>query len=138
MDIVDEIYQRVAFRIPTHDFIHIIQSLVRRKQEDIEYIKAKIAQYEQKRRKQETLYQSLSPFRKLFTGRPPSHHTAVEYMVYVKEPFRKVEVIKKEIRQLERVLRQIHDHPDADEIILPGHIISQITMQRGEEPSDEH
>ncbi|MNT26023.1 hypothetical protein D3C72_1615740 [compost metagenome] len=137
MDVVDELYQRVAFQIPTNEFIHIIQSLVRKKQDDIEYIKNKIAQYEQKRRKEEAMYQSLSPIRKLFTGRPPSHHTAVEYMVYVKEPFKKIEVIKREIRELERVLGRIQDNPDSDEIMLPNQIINQLTQQEREDLLNE-
>ncbi|RUT35577.1 hypothetical protein EJP77_00705 [Paenibacillus zeisoli] len=137
MDVIDELYQRVAFQIPTEEFIHIIQLLVRKKQDDIDYIKNKIAQYEQKRRKEEAMYQSLSPIRKLFTGRPPSHHTAVEYMVYVKEPFKKIEVIKREIRELARVLKRIEDNPDSDEIMLSTHLINQLTQQEREDQIDE-
>lgn len=83
------------------------------------------------------MYQSLSPIRKLFTGRPPSHHTAVEYMVYVKEPFKKIEVIKREIRELERVVKRIEEDPHSDEIILSNHLINQLTQQEREDQNDE-
>lgn len=139
MDVLDDLYHRTAFHISADKLILIIQSLTAKKQDEIEYFKDKIARYEQKRRKEEAAYQSLSPLRRLFTGRPPSHHQAVEYMVYVKEPFKKIEKVKREIQDLKRVLERIQQNPASREIVLSHRLIDELaSWVESEEISNEY
>ncbi|WP_138493593.1 hypothetical protein [Paenibacillus pinistramenti] len=134
MVIVDEVYQNVIFDLPDSELVRLVERLIIVKEEDIEGLKEKINQYEQKRRKEKALYQSMSPLRRLFTGRPASHHQAVEYMVHVKERFKKIDTIKSSIRVLERVLEQM-SRPDreVEQISLSPELIRELRLLRESE-----
>ncbi|CAH1203226.1 hypothetical protein [Paenibacillus sp. JJ-223] len=132
MLVIDEVYHHTALQISSSDLLYLIERLKVKKENEIDSLKLKIEQFEQKRRAEEIAYQSLSPVRKWFTGRPASHHQAVEYMVQVKERFRKMEQIKRRIRELDRIARQIA-HPDIierDEIELAPDLIREILQLR--------
>ncbi|MCJ7986005.1 hypothetical protein MUB16_21760 [Priestia sp. OVL9] len=68
MVIVDELYHNVVITLPQLKLIEFIMKLKEAKAQEIEDIKTKISKYEEKKRAEEAWYQSLSPFRKFFTG----------------------------------------------------------------------
>ncbi|CAM4373805.1 MULTISPECIES: hypothetical protein [Paenibacillus] len=128
MLVIDEVYHHTALQISSSDLLYLIERLKVKKENEIETLKKKIEQFEQKRRAEEVAYQSLSPVRKWFAGRPASHHQAVEYMVQVKERFRKMEQIRRRIRELDQIAERIK-HPDSierDEIELAPDTIREL------------
>ncbi|MHA6534754.1 hypothetical protein [Paenibacillus sp. BAC0078] len=133
MIIVDEVYQNVVYRLSTEEIIQLIERLKAKKEEEIEAIKDKINKYEQKRQAEEAMYQSLSPIRKWFAGHPASHHTAVEYIVHVKDRFKQIDSIKRSIQELNQVLLLMSTHPATEEIPLSPEIIREIKSIRGTE-----
>ncbi|MDO7907971.1 hypothetical protein Q5741_16285 [Paenibacillus sp. JX-17] len=134
MVIIDEVYRNVIFDLPEHELTRLVECIKSAKEEDIETLKNKINRYEQKRRAEEALYQSMSPFRRLFAGRPASHHQAVEYMVHVKERFKKIDKIKSRIRELDHILDLLRtkDHPNR-ELLLSPELIREIRLLRERE-----
>ncbi|MBN8251366.1 hypothetical protein LZP85_08125 [Priestia flexa] len=127
MKVVNELYQTAIFEINREKLIDQLTKLKESHEEQIVVIKEKIEKYEQKKRAQETWYQSLSPFRKIFTGRPLSHHEAVEYMVHVKDRFRKIEQFKGKIREVERVLELLTQEVVIEEIVLTSAIVEGLS-----------
>ncbi|MET3937653.1 hypothetical protein ABIC22_000465 [Paenibacillus sp. PvP094] len=128
MLVIDEVYHHTALQISSSDLLYLIEQLKVKKENEIGTLKHKIEQFEQKKRAEEVAYQSMSPVRKWFAGRPASHHQAVEYMVQVKERFRKMEQIRRHIRELDRIMEQI-EHPhikEKGEIELPPDMIREI------------
>ncbi|KOP74798.1 hypothetical protein AMS61_10795 [Bacillus sp. FJAT-21351] len=127
MVIVDELYHNVVITLPQLKLIEFIMKLKEAKAQEIEDIKTKISKYEEKKRAEEAWYQSLSPFRKFFTGRPLSQHQAVEYMVYVKERFKKIDHLKAQMRELHEVLELIKaENEETREITLSPAIVQEI------------
>lgn len=57
----------------------------------------KIDAYEKKKLQEQVAYHKMSAFRKLLAPRTPTHHLAVEYLVYVKEPLEEIDKLNKEI-----------------------------------------
>ncbi|MEY8744318.1 hypothetical protein AB9M62_33885 [Bacillales bacterium AN1005] len=132
MLVIDEVYHHTALQISSSDLLYLMEQLKVKKENEIETLKHKIEQFEQKKRAEEVAYQSLSPVCKWFVGRPASHHQAVEYMVQVKERFRKMEQIRRRIRDLDRIIEQIQ-HPNSverDEIELSPDTIREIRQLR--------
>ena len=97
-----------------------------KQESEIESIKGKIHKYEQKRRAEEAWYQSLSPFKRFFTGRAPSHHQAVEHLVNVKDRYKKIEMIKQKVAFLNQVIGSLEAEPEKREMNLPSDIIKEI------------
>ena len=97
MKIIDELYNSVVFQMTSDELIRILEDIKNKKEVDIELLKFKINKFEMKKRMEEAYYQSLSTFQKIFAGRPPSHHQAVEYLVNVKNRFAEIEGIKQRI-----------------------------------------
>ncbi|KAA8783523.1 hypothetical protein EC604_06650 [Paenibacillus amylolyticus] len=128
MLVIDEVYHHTALQISSSDLLYLIERLKVKKENEIETLKQKIEQFEQKRRAEEVAYQSLSPVRKWFAGRPASHHQAVEYMVQVKERFRKMEQIRRRIRDLDLIMGRIQlaSHNRQEEIELSPETIREI------------
>lgn len=128
MLVIDEVYHHTALQISSSDLLYLIERLKVKKENEIETLKQKIEQFEQKRRAEEVAYQSLSPVRKWFAGRPASHHQAVEYMVQVKERFRKMEQIRRRIRDLDLIVEriQIAEQKRQEEIKLSPETIREI------------
>lgn len=133
MIIMDEVYHNVVFRLSGEEIKDLIERLKVKKVDEIEAIKDKINKYEQKRRAEEAMYQSLSPIRKWFAGHPASHHTAVEYIVYVKDRFKQIEAIKRSIQELDQVLLLLATEPSTEEIPLSPEILREIKIIRGME-----
>ncbi|WP_147532917.1 hypothetical protein [Bacillus marasmi] len=101
------------------------------KENQIVNIKDKIIKYEEKRRTEEVVYQALPLIKKMFTSRAPSHHQAVEYMVYVKDRFKSIEKIKRDITRLDELILLIQSKPGNEEIQLSGLLLEEIKSLEG-------
>jgi acetyl-CoA carboxylase alpha subunit len=133
MVVVDEVYNQIIFQFSSEQLVTILQDIKIHKDKEINDIKAKIKKFEQTRRAHEVWYQSLSPVRKFFTGRPPSHHQAVEYIVNVKERFNTIEKIKIRISQLDRMISLVMKDTEMEQIVMPTFIIDDIKAWKEKE-----
>lgn len=133
MVVVDEVYNQIVFQFSSEQLVKILRDIKIHKEKEINDLKEKIKKFEQTRRAHEVWYQSLSPVRKFFAGRPPSHHQAVEYIVNVKERFNTIERIKIRISQLDRILSLVQTDPDMEQIVLPTFIIDDIKAWKEKE-----
>ncbi|USK70845.1 hypothetical protein [Peribacillus asahii] len=126
MLILDELYNTIVFEVSSDELIRILKEIKNKKEIDIDLLKYKIHMFEKKKRIEEAYYQSLSTFRKIFTGRPPGHHQAVEYLVNVKERFNEIEIIKQNIITLNSILSLLEAEPNKREIVLSPSLIEEI------------
>lgn len=126
MIIVNDYYQNLVIRLSSEQLIEALEEIKNGKQKDIELLKEKIKQYEQKRRSHEVWYQSLSPVRKFFAGRPPAHHQAVEYLVNVKERFQHIGQINQKITEFNRLIQWIQSERDLKKVVLANDIIEDL------------
>ncbi|MFJ8268309.1 hypothetical protein [Peribacillus asahii] len=126
MLILDELYNTVVFEVSSDELIRILKEIKNKKEIDIDLLKYKIHMFEKKKRIEEAYYQSLSTFRKIFTGRPPGHHQAVEYLVNVKERFNEIEMIRQNIITLNSILSLLEAEPNKREIVLSPSLIEEI------------
>lgn len=133
MYVRSDLYNDIVFEISLKEMASIVKEMKKEKEKDIGVIKDKIHKYEQKRRSEEAWYQSLSPFRRLFTGRAPSHHQAVEHMMNVKERYRKIDAVKQQVAILDDIIQTLEEDSGKEEIILPASIIELIRTWRKEE-----
>ncbi|RLQ93241.1 hypothetical protein [Falsibacillus albus] len=118
------------FQVPSPDLAKILYRIREDRLKEIEEIKHKINQYEKKKRAEEAFYQSLSPVRKFFASRPPSHHQAVEYIVHVKERIKLIDVLKKQCRELDDVLELIEADPGHKEVVLSTALLEGVNRYR--------
>lgn len=134
MIIVDEYDHQIIFQLSSEQLIEILQELKNSKEKEIHVVKSKIKKFEEQRRAHEVWYQSLSPLRKLFAGRPPLHHQAVEYLVNVKERFQQIEHIKEGISEMDRIIQLLQREPETAEITLPNALMNELKKwkMRGE------
>ncbi|MFD6441624.1 hypothetical protein ACFWDG_17850 [Peribacillus sp. NPDC060186] len=128
--VMDDLYNRVVLQISLEEVMEVLQGIKSKQESEIETIKTRIHKYEQKRRAEEAWYQSLSPFKRFFTGRAPSHHQAVEHLVNVKERYIKIESIKQKVAILNDAIRLLEADPEKREMILPPNIIEEIKAWR--------
>lgn len=127
----DEVNLANNLEIGTEQLIEVLKKIKSNKEAEIVSIKEKIIKYEEKRRTEDAMYRSLSPIKKLFTSRAPSHHQAVEYMVYVKERFKSIEKIKLIISGLNQLIFQIETELAQEEILVAGHLLDEIKSLDG-------
>lgn len=120
-----EMYQNMTITIEKSDVSSKLLALRSEMEKSIEDIKEKINKFEQKKIAEENMYQSMSPLKRFFTGRSPSHHQAVEYMVQVKERTKRIEAIKNEIRELDFFINQLNLETTT-ELVLPTEIFEEI------------
>lgn len=136
MKIIDELYNSVVFHMSSDELVRILEEINNKKELDIDVLKFKINQFEMKKRVEEAYYQSLSTFKKIFAGRPPSHHQAVEYLVNVKDRFAEIEEIKQRIFIINRIISKVQMELDKEEILLSPIIIEEI--REWKETEDNH
>jgi acetyl-CoA carboxylase alpha subunit len=130
MIVRDELNQNISIQISSTEIITVLQFIKVEKEQEIEQIKNKITNYEQKKRAQEAFYQALSPVRKFFASRPPSHHQAVEYIVHVKERLNQIDTIKQRIFELDQVMQHFKGESFKNEIVLSSTIIEEIKLYK--------
>lgn len=133
MVVVDEVYNQIVFQFSSEQLVKILQDIKIHKEKEINDLKEKIKKFEHTRRAHEVWYQSLSPVRKFFAGRPPSHHQAVEYIVNVKERFNNIEKIKILVSQLDQVISLIKNDPEMEQIVLSTFMIDDIKTWKEKE-----
>lgn len=123
---VYDYYQNPVIQLSSQQLIDAFEDIKQLKQSEIELLKEKIKQYEQKRRSHEVWYQSLSPVRRFFAGRPPVHHQAVEYLVNVKERFQQIEQIHQKISELDRLIQLVQMEVNREQLILNTEVIDDL------------
>jgi hypothetical protein len=74
-----------------------LESYIARKEEQIAEIEQIIDRYQKKRLMEERSYQAMSSLRRMFTGKKPDHHAAVEYIHYVKRPMIQIRELRAEV-----------------------------------------
>jgi acetyl-CoA carboxylase alpha subunit len=138
MDVRDE-FNQSNIKVPSAELIAMLIRLKTKKEQEIEEIKTKILRYEKERRAEEAFYQSLSSFRKIFTGRPPSHHLAVEYMVHVKKRLKLIDDIKQRTLELDEAIDLVEGNPTMSEIVLSRSIFDELmVLNLGENDKNDH
>jgi acetyl-CoA carboxylase alpha subunit len=120
------------FHFSSTEIISLLHQILFYKEQEVNELKNKITKYEEKRRAEDTFYQSLSPVRKFFASRPPSHHQAVEYMVHVKNRLKQIEALKQRIYEINIAIRLCADSNDK-EIELSSAITEDIIKLKKEE-----
>lgn len=86
-----------------------VEAYIARKQQQIDEILRVVERYEKKRMMEEQAYQTMSPLRRVTSGRTPDHHLAVEYIHYVKKPMEQVRKLRAEIEAARATLRENGD-----------------------------
>lgn len=128
MEFRDELNRHL--NISTEEIIMILQNIKIINEQEVKEIKSKINRYEDKRRAEEAFYQSLSPVRKFFASRPPSHHQAVEYIVHVKERLKQIDRIKLRIFELDQVIERCKERTFEKEIELSSLMVEEMIKYR--------
>jgi hypothetical protein len=77
--------------------IPFLEAYITRKEAQIAEIEQVISRYEKKRLIEERSYQAMSPLRRMFAGKKPDHHLAVEYIHYVKKPMEQIRQLRVEL-----------------------------------------
>ncbi|MCM3601928.1 hypothetical protein M3175_14400 [Robertmurraya korlensis] len=114
------------FHFSSSEITSILQRILLTKEQEIHELKNKITKYEEKRRAEDAFYQSLSPVRKFFASRPPSHHQAVEYIVHVKDRLKQIDTLKQRIYEINLAIRQCEEITSGDELELSSVITEDI------------
>ncbi|UUZ80843.1 hypothetical protein LJK88_39610 [Paenibacillus sp. P26] len=83
-----------------------LEAFIARKEEQIAEIEQIIERYEKKRMMEERSYQSMSALRRMFVGKKPDHHLAVEYIHYVKKPMEQIRELRAEIENARAILNE--------------------------------
>ncbi|WP_246313369.1 hypothetical protein [Paenibacillus foliorum] len=81
-----------------------LENYMARKEEQIAENEQIIERYEKKRHMEERSYQSMSPLRRMFTGKKPDHHLAVEYIHYVKRPMQQIRQLRAELENARLIM----------------------------------
>ncbi|WP_409344885.1 hypothetical protein [Paenibacillus sp. MBLB4367] len=88
------------------DIYTFLEAYIAKREQQIAEIMQVVERYEKKRMVEERSYQSMSPLRRIFSGKKPDHHVAVEYIHYVKKPLEQVKKLRGEIDEVRAMLRK--------------------------------
>ncbi len=88
------------------DIYPFLEAYIARKEQQIAEIEQVVERYERKRLMEERAYQSMSPLRRMFSGKKPDHHLAVEYIHYVKKPMDQIRQLRIELENARAILNQ--------------------------------
>jgi hypothetical protein len=83
-----------------------LETYIARKEQQIAEIEQVVERYERKRMVEERAYQTMSPLRRMFSGKKPDHHLAVEYIHYVKKPLEQIRALRIEVDNAKAILKQ--------------------------------
>ncbi|MEI7025977.1 hypothetical protein [Paenibacillus sp. y28] len=81
-----------------------LEAYIARKEQQIADIEQVVERYEHKRMKEEQAYQTMSPLRRMFSGKKHDHHLAVEYIHYVKQPMEQVRRLRLEVEAAKSIM----------------------------------
>jgi hypothetical protein len=104
------------------EVLPFLEAYIARKEQLISEIEQVVARYEKKRLMEERAYQAMSPLRRMFSGKKPDHHLAVEYIHYVKKPMEQVKKLRAEVEQAKLILNRSQPQ---DEVQVPGDLGSE-------------
>ncbi len=96
-----------------------LEAYIVRKEQQVLDIEQVVERYEIKRMKEERAYQTMSSFRRMFSGKKPDHHLAVEYIHYVKKPMEQVRKLRAEIAHARQIM---NESKPGDVISVPDEI----------------
>ncbi|MUG70846.1 hypothetical protein GNP93_09155 [Paenibacillus validus] len=83
-----------------------LEAYIAHREAQITEIEQAIGRYEKRRAMEERSYQSMSAFRRIFAGKKPDHHLAVEYIHYVKKPMEQIRSLRLEVEQARAILTE--------------------------------
>lgn len=86
------------------DVYPFLEAYIARKEQQITDIMQIVERYEKRRLMEERAYQSMSALRRMFSGKKPDHHVAVEYIHYVKKPMEQVRRLRAEVDAARAIL----------------------------------
>ncbi|MDB5054691.1 MAG: hypothetical protein JWM44_2741 [Bacilli bacterium] len=92
------------------DVYPFLETYINKREHQMAEIMQMVERYEKKRMMEERAYQSMSPLRKMLSGKKPDHHIAVEYIHYVRKPMEQVKQIRSEIEQARTILNESQPH----------------------------
>jgi hypothetical protein len=88
------------------DVFPFLEVYISKREHQIVEIVQMVERYEKKRMMEERAYQSMSPLRRMFSGKKPDHHIAVEYIHYVRKPMDQVKQMRLEIEKARKILEE--------------------------------
>jgi Ser/Thr protein kinase RdoA (MazF antagonist) len=91
------------------DIYPFLEAYIAKKEHQIAEILQVVDRYEKKRMMEERSYQAMSPLRRMFSGKKPDHHVAVEYIHYVKKPMEQVKQLRSELEAAQAIVN--HSKP---------------------------
>ncbi|WP_141603738.1 hypothetical protein [Terrilactibacillus laevilacticus] len=114
------------YETPVINDLALLEDIKLSKIQEIEDIKNKISQYQNKKKAEEAFYHSLSPLRRFFASRPPSHHLAVEYIVQVKERKKQIDGLNQQVLELDRALKLLRKRSSLNNVEFSSKIDQEI------------
>lgn len=105
------------------DVYPFLEAYIERRESQITEIQQVIDRYQRKRLKEDQVYHTMSPLRRMFAGKKPDHHLAVEHIHYVKKP---MEQIRKLQREISRAKELMDNTKPGDSILIPDEIENEI------------
>ncbi|WP_281885315.1 hypothetical protein [Paenibacillus sp. YYML68] len=105
------------------DVYPFLEAFITHKEAQITEIEQVVQRYEKKRALEERSYQSMSAFRRMFAGRKPDHHLAVEYIHYVKKPMEQIRQLRLEIEQARTIM---NDSKPSDLVVVSDELEKQM------------
>jgi hypothetical protein len=88
------------------DVFPFLEVYISKREHQIAEIVQIVERYEKKRMMEERAYQTMSPLRRMFSGKKPDHHIAVEYIHYVRKPMEQVKQMRLEIEKARTILEE--------------------------------
>ncbi|MFC4305016.1 hypothetical protein [Cohnella boryungensis] len=82
----------------------LLEALIAKREQEISDIEQMVERYERRIRREEQAYRAMSAIRRLFSGKKPDHHLALEYIHYVKKPMEKARALRQEILHYQSML----------------------------------
>jgi hypothetical protein len=100
-----------------------LEAYIAKREQQISDIMQMVERYEKKRMKEEQAYQTMSPLRRMLSGKKPDHHIAVEYIHYVRKPMQQVKQLRSEIGNARAILA---DTEPQDMINLSDEMVNEL------------
>jgi hypothetical protein len=92
------------------DVYPFLEVYISKREHQISEIMQMVERYEKKRMMEERAYQTMSPLRRMLSGKKPDHHIAVEYIHYVRRPMEQVKLMRIEIESARTILEESQPH----------------------------
>jgi hypothetical protein len=97
-----------------------LDTYIAKREQLIRDIELVIERYEKRRMKEVQAFEAMSNFRRLFSGKKPDHHLAVEYIHYVKKPKEQIRQLREEIQAATLIIDQTTSGQSID---IPSYMI---------------